>query len=204
MSAGGPARELWDLIERRLAGGDPDAIDREIWERFGGAWSIMATDLAGFSRQVAKFGIIHFLQTIHEHLRLLTPIIAQHGGLLLKTEADSMLVLFSSAPSALRCAVAMQRACQALCEGRAPEDQVLLCIGLGHGRLLKIGDADVFGHEVNLASKLGEDTAKAHEILATPGAHAVMGDVEGVTWERVQLEYAGETACFRAHYGSAS
>jgi adenylate cyclase len=193
-------RALWELIERRIAGGDRDEIDREIWDRFGGEYSIMATDLAGFSRHVAKFGIVHFLQTIHEQLRLLTPIIKDHGGTLLKTEADSMLVLFPAAPAAVRSAVAMQRACQTLSKDRAPEDQVLLCIGLGHGRLLKIGNADVFGHEVNLASKLGEDTAKAHEILATPGAHAAFGDIDGVTWESVQTEYVDETQCFRAHY----
>lgn len=115
-----------------------------------------------------------------------------------------MLILFPSAPASLRCAVAMQRACQTLSEGRAPEDKALLCIGLGHGRLLKIGDHEVFGHEVNLASKLGEDTAKAHEILATPGARAAAGELEGVRWERAQIEYAGESVCFRAYYRGES
>ncbi|MBO7639938.1 MAG: hypothetical protein J6S91_13290, partial [Treponema sp.] len=43
----------------------------------------------------------------------------------------------------------------------------LLCVGLGYGDILNIGYADVFGAEVNAASKLGEDTAKAWEILVT-------------------------------------
>jgi hypothetical protein len=29
---------------------------------------------------VAAFGIIHFLQVIHEHKRLLLPIVAEHDG----------------------------------------------------------------------------------------------------------------------------
>ena len=111
-----------------------------------------------------------------------------------------MLIVFPSAPPALRCAIAMQAACVALSKDRNPEDKVLLCIGLGHGRLLRVGENEVFGHEVNLSSKLGEDTAKAHEILATPAAHAAFGEVEGVTWESMQTEYAGETLCFRAKY----
>jgi len=193
-------RVLWELIERRLAGGDHEAIDREIWDRFGGDWTILSTDLAGFSRQVAQFGIIHFLQTIHEQVRVLMPIVESHGGLLVKTEADSMLILFSSAPAALRSALAMQAACVALSRERAPEDKVLLCVGIGHGKLLKVGDHEVFGHEVNLSSKLGEDTAAAHEILATPTAHAAFGEVEGVTWEQLRAEYAGETVYWRARY----
>ncbi|MBA2539701.1 MAG: adenylate/guanylate cyclase domain-containing protein [Deltaproteobacteria bacterium] len=194
------ARALWNLVEQRLAGGDREAIDREIWDRFGGEWAVMFTDLAGFSRQVAKFGIIHFLQTIHEQKRVLVPIIAQHGGTLVKIEADSMLVLFPTAESAARSALAMQAACVALSKRSEPEDKVLLCVGLGFGRVLRVGDAEVFGHEVNLASKLGEDTAKAQEILATPAAHAAFGDIDGITWEQVTAEYAGESVCWRAVY----
>ena len=46
----------------------------------------MFTDLSGFSRNTAKFGIIHFLQTIHEAERLLIPVIEEHDGILLKVE----------------------------------------------------------------------------------------------------------------------
>jgi hypothetical protein len=35
------------------------------------------------------------------------------------------------------------------------------------GRVLRIGDHDVFGSEVNAAAKLGEDTEKPWEILVT-------------------------------------
>jgi len=57
---------LEKLIEARLQpGADKEAIDRRIWDLFGEEWAIMYTDLAGFSRQVAEFGIIHFLQTIY-------------------------------------------------------------------------------------------------------------------------------------------
>jgi adenylate cyclase len=194
------SRALWELIERRVAGGDREEIDREIWERFGGEWSIMCTDLAGFSRQVALFGIVHFLQTIHEQMRMLAPIVEQHGGSLVKTEADSMLILFPAPGPALTCALAMQQACRAMNEHKPAEEHVLLCAGIGHGRLLKIGPDEVFGHEVNLASKLGEDTAKASEILVTRAARSAIGEQAGVRWEEVHADYAGETTCWRAVY----
>jgi len=68
------------------------------------------------------------------------------------------------------------------------------------GRVLKIGDEDVYGHEVNLASKLGEDIARGGEILVTPGARAKIGEVPSVTWEEVTHAYVGEHSYHRANY----
>ena len=82
----------------------------------------------------------------------------------------------------------MQHACQAFNEKRKPEEKVLLCVGLGFGRILRIGDVDVFGKEVNAASKLGEDTAKADEILVTQSQRDAAGTVEGI--EYVALDQA--------------
>jgi class 3 adenylate cyclase len=192
---------LWQLIEARTQrGADTDAIDAEIWNRFGEEHTVMFTDLVGFSRQVAKFGIVHFLQIIHETNLLVEPIIAAHAGRIVKLEADSLLVLFPNAANAITCAVAMQRACRDASVGREPEEQLLLCIGLGHGRVLCIGDEDVFGHAVNLASRLGEDTAKSHEILATDTVKIAAGDVPGITWEEHEVDLAGDMPCWTIRY----
>lgn len=160
---------LEKLILRRISSPEKvkKDIDKQIWDLFGEKLAIMFTDLSGFSRNTAKFGIIHFLQTIYESERLLTPLIEEHNGILIKTEGDSMLVIFKNPNNALQCAINMQKVVKRYNKRKVPEEQVLLCIGLGYGDVLKIGDTDIFGYEVNLASKLGEDTAKAYEILAS-------------------------------------
>ena len=159
---------LGKLIEERLKpGADKATIDSRIWDLFGEEWCIMFTDLSGFSRGVAKFGIIHFLQTIHESERVLIPVIDDNDGILLKVEGDSFLVIFRNVGKALMAAIAMQRLLATHNVGKEAEEQILLCVGLGFGRVLKIGDSDVFGAEVNAASKLGEDRADAGEILVT-------------------------------------
>jgi adenylate cyclase len=192
---------LWKLIDQRTkVGADTAAIDQRIWDLFGEEWSIMFTDLSGFSRQVAKFGIIHFLQIIFEQERLLLPVVESHDGILVKIEADSFLILFKKPARAVACAVAMQRVCHSVNARRPPEEQIILCVGIGYGRVLKIADEDVYGNEVNLASKLGEDTAKGNEILVTPAAREAAGDVPGVTWEQVSVKYANEETCFRVGY----
>lgn len=195
--SGGSAR-LWRLIEERMRpDADTAAVDARIWDLFGGEWSVMFTDLAGFSRQVAAFGIIHFLQVIHEQRKLLFPIVEAHDGILVKEEADSLLLLFRRPRAALDCALAMQRACRLLNERRTPEEKVLLCLGIGHGRLLVVGGEDVFGAEVNAASKLGEDTARAYETLVTASFRAALGDVPGLAYERLDVEVPGAAAAFR-------
>jgi class 3 adenylate cyclase len=194
----GSAVRLWALIEQRTKpGADHAAIDQRIWDLFGEEWAVMFTDLSGFSRQVAQFGIIHFLQIIFEQEQLLLPIVGARDGILIKSEADSLMVLFKRPQQALACAIEMQHACDRASEGRAAEDRIVLCCGLGFGRILKIGDDDVFGHQVNLASKLGEDTAKGHEILATAAFRDACQDA---TWEEHAVEYAGEKTCWRARY----
>ena len=126
--------------------------------------------------------------------------IERHDGILIKLEADSLLILFRQANAAVACAVAMQRACQQLNARRVPEEQIILCVGIGHGQVLKIGDEDVYGHEVNAASKLGEDTAKGSEILVTAAARAAAGEVAGVSWQEASAEFPGTELCYRAVY----
>lgn len=197
----GSSARLWSLIEQRThADAETAAIDARIWELFGEEWAVVFTDLAGFSRQVAKFGIVHFLQIIWEQKQLLLPIVERHDGILIKIEADSFMLLFKTPAAALACTIAMSKACRATNARRAPEEQIVLCAGIGFGRLLKIGDEDVFGHEVNLASKLGEDVAKANEILVTHAARGAIGDPAGVAWEEVAAAHAGETTCWRVTY----
>lgn len=197
---GASQERLEKLIEERLRpGADKRRIDERIWDLFGEEWAVMFTDLSGFSRQVAEFGIIHFLQTMYEQERILVPVIEDHEGILLKIEGDSLLVIFRNPRRALQCAVAMQRAVAAHDERRAEEEKVLLCVGLGFGRVLRIGDEDVFGAEVNAASKLGEDRARAWEILVTGAVEERCRD-EGLEFEELDDPPAGARRAFRVRW----
>lgn len=197
----GSAVRLWRLIEERTRpGADVATIDQRIWDLFGDDWAVMFTDLSGFSRQVAAFGIIHFLQVIFEQKRLLLPIVAAHDGVLIKVEADSFLIIFKRAARAVQCAVAMQHACQRFNATRPSEVQVLLCVGIGYGRILRIGDIDVYGAEVNAASKLGEDTARADEILVTRAVREACGELPGLAFSPLDLAVPGSPDNFRVSY----
>jgi len=189
------------LIDERLEpGADKAAIDRRIWDLFGERWAILYTDLSGFSRRVAEFGVIHFLQTIHEAFQLHAPVIDRRGGFLLKVEGDSMMVIFRNVDEALECAIEMQHVTRRHNVGRMPEDKVLLCIGLGYGDMLRIAEDDVFGAEVNAASKLGEDTAKDGEILVTGAVHDAAQLPAGCSFEPIDFAPPGANAAYRVLY----
>lgn len=183
IKAGASEDRLEKLIQERLKpGADKEIIDRRIWDLFGEEWAVMFTDLSGFSRGVAKFGIIHFLQTIQESERLLLPIIDDYDGILLKIEGDSLMAIYRKPEKALACSFAMQAELVKYNVNRSAEEQILLCVGLGFGRMLRIGDADVFGEEVNAASKLGEDIAKAGEILITEALYETLRQLSGYSF----------------------
>lgn len=189
------------LIEERLApGANTQAVDESIWKLFGERWAVMFTDLIGFSRNVAEFGIVQFLQTIHISHRLLVPCLERGAGILLKTEGDSMLVIFRSPSDAVRAAIDMQRCLSAYNAVRPRAEHVLLGLGIGYGDVLRIGDVDVFGSEVNAAAKLGEDTAVAGEILLTAAVReAVAGDdLDG--FDTLDSAPPGTPAAYRLQY----
>ena len=196
---------LEKLIEERLVpGADKEKIDKRIWDLFGEKWCVMFTDLSGFSRRVETFGIIHFLQTIYEAERLLIPVIERHDGILLKVEGDSLLVIFRNVAKGISSAVEMQRILSDYNGDKPAEEQVLLCVGLGYGDVLRIGDADVFGAEVNAASKLGEDAAKAGQILVTASVREAMGANGVYSFERIEEATPGTRAAYRLVYPSSA
>jgi class 3 adenylate cyclase len=199
--AGASEDRLSRLIAERLApGADKERIDRRIWDLFGEEWAIVFTDLSGFSRNVETFGIIHFLQTIYESERLFVPIVDEFDGILLKIEGDSMMIIFRNPAKALKAVAGMQAACADYNLDKAEEERVLLCAGVGYGRVLRIGDSDVFGKEVNAASKLGEDTAKAGEILVTEGVVQAVSKETGLSFTELRDTSAVIGKAYRFKY----
>lgn len=188
------------LAERARPGSDKAAVDAQIWELFGEEWAVMFTDLAGFSRNTEAFGITHFLQVIYESFRLFIPVIEQTGGILLKVEGDSMLVIFRNAQSALRCAISMQHAASAYNISRDDAEKVLVAIGLGYGRVLKFGDQDVYGQELKLACKLGEDLGENGQIQCSDNFRAQVKDAGMAKFRKCKASPRGTKQAWIAAY----
>jgi class 3 adenylate cyclase len=169
-------RTLERLLDRRNE--HPEelaAIDARIRAQFERSEAIMVLDMCGFSRLTMKHGIIHYLSLIRRMQRLVLPLLSEHGGSVLKTEADNVFATFPDVTPALRAAQAITD--ELVLQNRGlPEDwDVHVSIGIGYGALLLVGDHDAFGNEMNLASKLGEDLAEAGDVFLTEAAYARAG-----------------------------
>lgn len=168
---------LYQLIEERmLPGTDVRRVDRRIWNTFGETWAVLVTDLANFAKRAPAFGIIHFLQLIRETRRQIHPAVRDHDGVFVRQDGASFRALFREPADAVRCAIEIQRSCRKLNDRRMPDDHVLLTAGVGFGRLLHVEEGLVYGDELNAATRLASDAAKAHEILLTEPAREGVGD----------------------------
>jgi adenylate cyclase len=189
-----PAKEtLQTLIRaRNTTGADIAAIDARIWKIFGEKRTILITDMSGFTLRTDKFGITHFLSLIYSMRELAAPVILEHNGFLLKTEADNLFILFRETASALRCAAALHTAAAMYNLDRNTDEQISFCCGVGAGNILLIGDQDAFGAEINRAFKLGEDIARAGETLLTPEAKEdALADSPTLRFIEVKTDNAG-------------
>ena len=149
-----------------------DALAAEMDRDFAEVRTVMVLDMSGFSRTTQQCGIAAFLLMIHRMKRLACPIVLANGGVVVKAEADDLYCLFESPLEA----IAASREIIAEMNQANPhfrEDRRLYAsIGIGHGPILNLDEDDIFGDEVNLASKLGEDVAESGTVLLTDSARA--------------------------------
>jgi adenylate cyclase len=70
--------------------------------------AILAADIAGYSRLMGA-DEVGTVQALREHRAAADPLIAQHGGRIVKTTGDGVLIEFGSVVGAIECALGLQR-----------------------------------------------------------------------------------------------
>jgi adenylate cyclase len=198
MAATRSAQALERLLDQRNEHPERIArIDHAIHARFEQCHAILVLDMCGFSRLTLRYGIIHFLAMIRRMNLIARPAIEGARGHVVKTEADNIFAVFPDVPQALTAArrieVALGRH-----NAMVPADwDVHVGIGIGYGKLLMVGRHDLFGSELNLASKLGEDVARPGEVLLTQAACARAGKWRARLRAR-RVKISGMTVGFHA------
>ncbi|MBI5655076.1 adenylate/guanylate cyclase domain-containing protein [Candidatus Uhrbacteria bacterium] len=144
-------------------------LDAKIKKTFDKKVAILILDMSGFSRLVQRYGIIHYLAMIRRMRRVVAPVIAKNKGMVVKFEADNAFAVFPKPENALSAAIEINHDLEVANLSTPDESDVFVSIGIGYGTTLLACD-DMYGNEMNLASKLGEDTAERGEILLTEAA----------------------------------
>jgi TolB-like protein/tetratricopeptide (TPR) repeat protein len=141
--------------------------------------AIVAADVAGYSRLMG-IDEAGTAKALREHRVAVDPIVAQHGGRIVKTTGDGLLLEFPSVVAAVECAVAVQ----SLMAGRnvdvAENRQMLFRIGINLGDVLVEGD-DILGDGVNIAARL--------EGIAAPGGICISGTAYEHVLGKISVEF---------------
>ena len=122
--------------------------------------AILAADVVGYSRLMAadEAGTLAALKRYRE--TVFDPAVAAHNGRIVKLMGDGVMVEFASVVDAVNCALSVQRSGELSSDGEAPEQPIVLRVGINLGDVIIEGD-DIYGDGVNIAARL--------EPLAEPG-----------------------------------
>lgn len=131
--------------------------------------AVVYTDTANFTTRTFEHGILHFLMLFEGFVPEIERGLRAQRGRLVKVDGDSLLLEFRDLEHACGGVRVMDALLRRRNRGMAVRDQLWFSYGIGWGDVLDLGD-DIFGLEVNLASKLGEDVARPGEALLTPAA----------------------------------
>jgi adenylate cyclase len=182
--------QLNQMLRRRIEASALERIhlDAEIWQTFGQVQAVLILDMGGFSHTANHQGILEALTLIHRMQQKVIPEIRGARGQLIKCEADNVFAIFNSVADAVTASLKIFQATQAIGIG--------VSIGIGYGSILLLenpsGHDDFFGDEVNLASKLGEDTAESGELMVTEAAYHQLAPANS-DWYQFELTISNVT-----------
>src|SRR5499426_2623482 len=142
--------------------------------------AIVAADIAGYSRLMG-IDEVGTARTLREHRKVTDALVAKHGGRIVKTTGDGVLLEFPSVVDAVECVVAVQEVMAKRNEGVPTDRRMLFRIGINLGDILIEGD-DILGDGVNIAARL--------EGIAEPGGICISASAYDQVRGKVSVEFA--------------
>src|SRR3954451_17517662 len=142
--------------------------------------AIVAADVAGYSRLMG-LDEVGTARTLREHRKVTDALVEKHGGRLVKSTGDGLLLEFPSVVDAVECAVAVQAVIAQRNEGLSPDRRMLFRIGVNLGDILIEGE-DILGDGVNIAARL--------EGMAEPGGICISSSAYDHVRGKVSVEFS--------------
>ena len=125
--------------------------------------AVLAADVVGYSRLMGA-DEAGTAQALREHRVAADPVVAEHGGRIVKTTGDGVLIEFASVVGAVECALALQKLAAERNADLSGERRMEWRVGVHLGDVL-VERGDILGDGVNIAARL--------EGIADPGGICV-------------------------------
>jgi TolB-like protein/class 3 adenylate cyclase/cytochrome c-type biogenesis protein CcmH/NrfG len=136
--------------------------------------AILAADVVGYSRLMGRDENGTLARLKAHRTERLEPMLARHGGRLVKLTGDGALVEFPSAVDALSAAIEFQQRMTQANEGHSKDTAIAFRIGLHLGDLIVDGD-DLYGDGVNVAARLEAEAPAGGIVISGDMHNAVVG-----------------------------
>jgi adenylate cyclase len=142
--------------------------------------AIVSADVVGYSRLmgVDEIGTLAALRA--HRAELIDAKIAEHGGRIVKTMGDGLLLEFPSVVDATTCAIEVQEGMAIRNAEVAGDKRIIFRIGINLGDIILDGD-DIHGDGVNVAARLQE--------IAEPGGIAISRRVHEDVRDRLEVSF---------------
>ncbi len=141
--------------------------------------AIVAIDVVGYSRLMGR-DEQGTLARLKDHRAATDPIGDRHGGRIVGTAGDGLLIEFPSVVEAVTAAIEVQTVMTARNADLPDDDKMLYRIGINLGDVLVDGD-DIYGDGVNVAARL--------EALAEPGGICVSRTVRDNVRDKMEVAF---------------
>ena len=114
---------------------------------------VLYADMVGYSRLIGldDAGTLERLRALRRYL--IDPAIDEHGGRIVQTGGDSLLIVFDSIDGAVRCAVEVQQQVPILDRDQPPDRAIRFRVGINIGDAIADG-TDLHGDAVNIAARI--------------------------------------------------
>jgi adenylate cyclase len=122
--------------------------------------AVLLADVVGYSRLMSTDEEATHVMLAECFGSLIEPKISEHGGHLIRSSGDGLLVEFDSALDAVRCGIEIQQELTTRNAGVGAEHRFQMRIGVNAGDVI-VDERDIYGNSVNIAARL--------ETLAEPG-----------------------------------
>jgi len=142
--------------------------------------AVLYADMVGYSRLIGldDQGTLERLRSLRRNL--IDPAIEEHGGRIVQTGGDSLLIVFDSIDGAVRCAAKVQQHVPGYDEDRTRDRPIRFRVGINLGDAIADG-TDLHGDAVNVAARLQAE--------CPPGGICVSRSVRDHVHRRLALEF---------------
>jgi class 3 adenylate cyclase len=156
---------------------------------------ILFSDIEESTALNERIGDRAWVRLISSHDKLVSGLVRQRSGHVVKNQGDGYMIAFARAEEAVRCGIDIQDALHRNAK-RKPHEDIRVRIGVHMGRSVRRGD-DLFGRNVAMAARVAAQAVGGQILVSQPVRDALSG-CDGIRFDEGRdVELKGFSGSYR-------